>query len=109
MDRLKNMDREEFFEYIKSDFASDLRDILATEHTRLSSEIAASEWGQYRPLGERTIQAAVWSVLRLRLPLSWFVAVEVTYPNTRQSADILIYPSSGKPIPLEIKKIGFRI
>jgi hypothetical protein len=96
----EHLSTNELINWLQYALPSDIRSMLETTHPRSEvSDIKSTEG---------TLRAALWAVLRIRLPISWLVEAECRYPKSGSSkldrADILVWPKIGNPIPFEVKK-----
>lgn len=91
----------------------DLRELLATDAIPLAvgdivhSTHARAQWSAGRGHFEGTVRAALFGVLRERLPRTWLVEAETFYPShkgsTNDRTDIIVWSPADEPLVIEVK------
>lgn len=92
----------EFKQYMLHRFAEDVVRTMQNDND-LYQVYIEDYWGFY----EGTIRAAVWAVLRKKLPKTWFVQAECPYPEYQgkgtERADVLVWSPRRVPFVVEVK------
>ncbi len=96
------MNISEFKEYMVNTFSNEV-----VNHIECKNEMFKKYLIDYKEFYEGTIRAAIWSVLRNKLPNDWFIQAECQYPgiieNSNERADIVVWSSNEKSFVIEVK------
>lgn len=94
------MTMDELRTLIAGDLGEQVGAFLASTHLR-------AEWSARKGHFEGTVRAALFAVLRERLPATWLVEAEVPYPDhgsyKNDRADILLWSPDDEPYVIEVK------
>ncbi|MEK0337129.1 MAG: hypothetical protein QQN41_06810, partial [Nitrosopumilus sp.] len=96
------MNVEDFRNYMANNFSNEVVSLINCDN-----RIYQKYLQNYNEFYEGTIRAAIWSVLRNKLPEDWFVQAECQYPvrngDSNDRADIVVWSPDEKSFVFEVK------